>query len=59
MASGELFLLGASPERLYKFDLDLKSLIEGKPMCADAKTFLVDETNNQIYVPCFKDNQII
>lgn len=52
------YLLGQSPEILFKINLTTSVLIDTAPACVSASSLTVSVAQNRIVMPCFKDNRI-
>lgn len=54
----EAYVLAHIPEALFKFDLNLKTIIEVAAVCSGATSFAVSPSDDQIVIPCFTDNRV-
>lgn len=52
------YILGRSPEALFKINLKTSVLVDMAPACMSASSLAVSKTKNRIVMPCFSDNRI-
>ncbi len=52
------YILGRSPEALFKINLKTSVLMDTATACMSASSLAVSKANNRIIMPCFKDNRV-